>query len=228
MITIAIDGHAGAGKSTAAKALARALGLVYLDTGAMYRMMGLKALRQGADPGDEAAVLPMLESTRIEVVAEGGEQRFLLDGEDVSSAIRTAECGMAASAVSAIPAVREKLVALQQQIARGANVVMDGRDIGTVVLPNAKYKFFVTASPAVRAQRRYQELLEKGLPAKPVKELEAEIEKRDYDDSHRAHSPLRQAEDAEYIDTTGMSAQEVIDHMLRRVQEGEAGHDQIV
>lgn len=221
MLTIAVDGHAGAGKSTAAKALAKKLGLLYLDTGAMYRMMGLKALRAGIDPGDEVAVLPLLDNTSVEVVLDGGEQRFLLDGEDVSQSIRTAECGMAASAVSAIPAVREKMVALQRKIARGANVIMDGRDIGTVVLPDARYKFFVTASPSVRAQRRLNELREKNLPLLSLEELKRDIVKRDYDDSHRAHSPLVQAKDAVYLDTTDMTADEVIAFMLNRIAEGE-------
>ena len=221
MFAVAIDGPAGAGKSSAAKILAKELGCTYLDTGAMYRAVGLKALREGVAPSDAAHVLPMLEQTALDVVFEGGQQKILLDGEDVSGKIRTAEVGMAASAVSAIPQVREKLVQMQRQIAAGKDVVMDGRDIGTVVLPDAKYKFFITASSRKRAQRRYLELEEKGILNRTLEELEAEIVQRDYDDSHRAHSPLRQAADAVLIDTSDLTLEEVTKELLRRVREGE-------
>ena len=139
--------------------------------------------------------------------------------------LKSAQCGMHASAISAIPAVRETLVAQQRKIAEGNDVIMDGRDIGTVVLPNAKYKFFITASPAIRARRRRAELLEKGLPAKPAEELEQEIIKRDYDDSHRAHSQLKQAEDAHFIDTTSMTLEQVVEKILGMIEEGEKRRD---
>lgn len=225
MITVAIDGPAAAGKSTAARAVAKRLGLLYLDTGSMYRALGYKAAAKGLDPGNESEVLPMLGNTELVVAYKDGEQRLFVDGEDVTAQIRSAECGMHASAISAIPAVREILVAQQRKIAEGNNVIMDGRDIGTVVLPNAKYKFFITASPATRAKRRRAELLEKGLPAKPVEELEQEIIKRDYDDSHRAHSPLKQAEDAHFIDTTNMTLEQVVEKILDMIEEGEKRRD---
>lgn len=221
MITVAIDGPAAAGKSTAAKAVAKRLGLLYLDTGAMYRALGYKAAQMGLDPGDEGQVMPVLSGIELIVGHKDGEQRLFVNGEDVTDNIRSAECGMHASAISAIPAVREMLVAQQRNIAAGNSVIMDGRDIGTVVLPNADYKFFITASPAVRAKRRHEELVEKGLFAKPVEELEQEIIKRDYDDSHRAHSPLKQAEDAHLIDTTGMTLEQVVESILNVIKEGE-------
>lgn len=221
MITVAIDGPAAAGKSTAAKEVAKRLGLLYLDTGSMYRALGYKAASMGLDPGSEADVLPMLKNTELVVAYQNGEQRLFVNGEDVTDKIRSAECGMHASAISAIPVVREMLVDQQRKIAKGSSVVMDGRDIGTVVLPDAKYKFFVTASPAVRAKRRYAELIAKGLPAKPVEELEREIIQRDYDDSHRAHSPLKQAEDAHLIDTTNMTLKQVVEKILGLIREGE-------
>ncbi len=191
----------------------------------MYRALGYKAAAQGLDPGNESEVLPMLGNTELVVAYKDGEQRLFVDGEDVTAKIRSAECGMHASAISAIPAVRETLVAQQRKIAEGNDVIMDGRDIGTVVLPNAKYKFFITASPAIRARRRRAELLEKGLPAKPAEELEQEIIKRDYDDSHRAHSPLKQAEDAHFIDTTSMTLEQVVEKILGMIEEGEKRRD---
>lgn len=223
MIAIAIDGPAGAGKSSVAKALAQRLGCIYLDTGAMYRAVGYKALRKGADPASAAQVLPFLADTLVDVAYEGGQQRIFLDGEDVSDRIRTAEIGMAASAVSAIPQVRERLVEMQRQIAEGKSVVMDGRDIGTVVLPNAEYKFFVTASPRERALRRYRELNQRGILDRTLEQLEEEIVKRDYDDSHREHSPLKQAPDALLVDTTGMGLEEVIEYLLQIIREGRKG-----
>jgi len=222
LITVAIDGPAAAGKSSAAKEVAKRLGLLYLDTGSMYRALGYKAASLGLDPGDEAQVVPMLKNTELVVAYRDGEQRLFVDGEDVTDKIRSAECGMHASAISAIPAVREMLVDQQRKIARGNSVVMDGRDIGTVVLPDAKYKFFITASPATRAKRRHAELLAKGLSAKPVEELEQEIIKRDYDDSHRAHSPLKKAEDAHLIDTTDMTLEQVVEKILGLIREGES------
>lgn len=223
MIKVAIDGPAAAGKSTAAKAVAAELGLLYLDTGSMYRALGYKAMSLGFDPGNESQIIPMLQGTELRVAFAGGAQKLFVDGEDVTGKIRSAECGMAASAISAIPEVREKLVAMQQKLSEGASVVMDGRDIGTVVLPDAKYKFFITASPGVRAKRRHDELIAKGSAVKPVSELEKEIVKRDYDDSHRAHSPLKMAENALLIDSTDMTPEQVAAKILEIIREGEQG-----
>ena len=223
MVAIAIDGPAGAGKSSVAKAVEQRLGCIYLDTGAMYRAVGYKALREGKDPSDALQVLSFLADTSLDITYEGNQQKIILDGEDVSGKIRTAEIGMAASAVSAIPQVRERLVEMQRKIAAGKSVVMDGRDIGTVVLPDAEYKFFVTASPRERALRRFRELEKKGILDRTLEQLEEEIVKRDYDDSHREHSPLKQAEDALLVDTTSMSLEEVIEYLLRIIREGRKG-----
>ena len=220
MITIAVDGPAGAGKSTAAKAVAKKLGLLYLDTGAMYRSIGYKAMKLGIPCGDEERVTNMLQSTELSVEYIGGEQRLFVDGEDVTGNIRTAACGMAASAVSALPEVRKMLVDMQRRIAGQKDVIMDGRDIGTVVLPNARFKFFITAAPSVRARRRYDELKAKGALDKTLEEIEAEIVKRDYDDSHRKHSPLKQAEDAVLIDTSAMNIDQVVEQMVQMVEKG--------
>jgi cytidylate kinase len=219
-IQIAIDGPAGAGKSSAAKGVAARLGITYLDTGAMYRAVALKALRRGIPLLDEPAVVAMLETTSIDVIYKDGAQHVLLDGEDVSAAIRENHVSPAASAVSSLKLVREKLVSMQQQIAAGKPVVMDGRDIGTVVLPDAPYKFYITASSLRRAQRRSAELREKGLDSGSLEELQKEIEQRDYNDSHRENSPLRQAEDAVLIDTSDMTLEEVIDRMLEKISGG--------
>ncbi|MBQ9859619.1 MAG: (d)CMP kinase [Clostridia bacterium] len=199
---IAIDGPAGAGKSTIAKILAKELELIYVDTGALYRTIGCHILRQGIDPADEAAVVAALDGIKVELVHREGEQRVLLNGEDVSGEIRTPAISMAASRVSAIPAVRAFLLQTQRDIAATHSVVMDGRDIGTVILPNAKVKIFLTASPESRATRRFAELQEKGDPA-TYEEVLADMIKRDYDDSHREIAPLRQAEDAVPVDTSG-------------------------
>ena len=215
-LQIAIDGPAGAGKSTIAKAVARRLGIIYLDTGAMYRAVGLKALRLGIPTQDEESIGQMAASTDVSMRVEGGAQAVLLDGEDVTALIRTPDVSMAASDVSKWPAVRERLVALQREIAGARPVVMDGRDIGTHVLPDAPYKFFVTASVTTRARRRQLELAEKGV----FKEFEAfvrDIEERDRQDSTRAASPLRLAPGAEVLDTTDMTAEEAIQYVVGRV-----------
>ena len=193
------------------------------DYDQMYRAVGYKALREGKDPSDALQVLSFLADTSLDITYEGNQQKIILDGEDVSGKIRTAEIGMAASAVSAIPQVRERLVEMQRKIAAGKSVVMDGRDIGTVVLPDAEYKFFVTASPRERALRRFRELEKKGILDRTLEQLEEEIVKRDYDDSHREHSPLKQAEDALLVDTTSMSLEEVIEYLLRIIREGRKG-----
>ena len=206
-IAIAIDGPAGAGKSTLAKALARELHYIYVDTGALYRAIGLHTLRAGKDPADAAAVTPLLQGLQVELRFENGEQHVYANGEDVSSAIRTPEVSMAASAVSAIPAVRQFLFDLQRNIAEKNSVIMDGRDIGTVVLPWAQIKIFLFASLEARARRRFDELIEKGQRVS-FEEVLADMQKRDYDDTHRAIAPLRQAEDAVPVDTGALTLEQ--------------------
>lgn len=207
MISVAIDGPSGAGKSSMAKRLAAALGYTYVDTGAMYRSIGLYALRQGKDPADAAAVEALLPDVHLDIRLEEGAQHIYLNGEDVSEAIRTEQCGMAASAVAAHPAVRAFLLDTQRELAARQDVLMDGRDIGTVVLPNATVKIFLTATPEARATRRLAELRQKGQPAEYDKVL-ADIRQRDYQDSHRAVAPLRQAEDAILVDTSEIGIEE--------------------
>ena len=207
MISVAIDGPSGAGKSTLAKRLAKELGYLYVDTGAMYRAIGLFALRQGVDPKDEAAVTALLPQIQIELRYVDGAQRVLLCGEDVSEAIRAENVGMATSAVSAHPPVRAFLLELQRGMARTHDILMDGRDIGTVILPGATVKIFLTASAEARADRRFKELQEKGVDTDYQTVLE-DIRRRDYQDSHRATAPLRQAEDAVLVDTSEMDLEE--------------------
>lgn len=209
---IAIDGPAGAGKSSVAKEVAKALGGNYLDTGAMYRAMGLYMLRCAVDINDMDMVAARCNEPEIDVKYENGQQHTILCTEDVSKEVREEQCAKASSAVSKVPEVRARLVALQQEIAKGTNLVMDGRDIGTYVLPNADLKIFLTASPEVRARRRVGELEEKGQQPDYDKIL-ADIVARDYQDTHRAASPLRKADDAIEVDTSNMGLQEVIDHI---------------
>ena len=206
---IALDGPAGSGKSTVAKALAKDYDILYLDTGAMYRACGLKALRLGIDVKDENAVKEMLQTINLKVEYQGGKQHTILDGEDVSTAIRENAVSMVASTISAHPVVREKMVEMQREIAKGTSCVLDGRDIGSVVLPNAKYKFFITADSKVRAMRRYKELLSRGETV-DFDKLHAEIIARDKQDSERAFSPLIQAKDAVLIDTSDMDIESVL------------------
>ncbi|MCR5223391.1 MAG: (d)CMP kinase [Lachnospiraceae bacterium] len=206
---IAIDGPAGAGKSTIAKAVAKKKGLIYVDTGAMYRALGLYLLRNKIDAADEAAVIAACEKADVSIAFENGEQVVLLDSENVNGLIRTEAVGNMASACSAIARVREIMVERQQKLAKNCDVVMDGRDIGTVVLPDAHCKIFLTASAKVRAKRRYDELVEKGVPC-DLKQIEEDIIKRDERDTTRAASPLRQAEDAVLVDTSDMTIDEVI------------------
>ncbi len=221
--TIAIDGPAGAGKSSVAKAVARELGAIYLDTGAMYRSVGLYMLRQGVDPKDAETVAARAREAKVDIRYVDGKQHVYLLGEDVSEAIRENEVSAAASGVSAVQLVREILVARQQEIAREQSVVMDGRDIGTKVLPDATLKIYLTASAEVRARRRFLELEKKGKPV-PYEQLLAEINQRDWDDSHRAASPLCKAEDAVELDTSDMTEDEVVSRMLALARErvGEA------
>ena len=211
IFSIAIDGPAGSGKSTLAKALSRALHAMYLDTGAMYRAFGLAALRAGADTHDCAGLAGQVD---ISVEYANGEQRIFVNGEDVTGDIRTPEVSAAASDVSTCPEVRARMVALQRQIARGHSVVMDGRDIGTHVLPDATLKIFLTASPEVRARRRYLEMQEKGQAA-DYDEVLKDLQARDLQDTRRAASPLRPAEDAVRLDNSGMGLEETIDTLMR-------------
>lgn len=209
MISVAIDGPSGAGKSSLAKRLARELGYLYVDTGAMYRAIGLYVLRAGVEPENETAVLALLPGVRIELKYAGGVQRVLLNGEDVSEAIRTEEVGMAASGVSAHPGVRAFLLDLQRQMARTHDLLMDGRDIGTVILPNATVKIFLTATPEARARRRLAELLEKGRQTDYETVLTG-IRQRDWQDTHRAASPLEQAPDAVLVDTSELDFEQSV------------------
>ncbi len=208
MFNIAIDGPAGAGKSSIAKAVSKALGFIYVDTGALYRTVGLAVLRAGIAPEDTEKVAALLPDITVDLAFENGTQKVLLNGEDVSEAIRTPQISEYASKTSAIPAVRNFLFDLQQKIAATHNVLMDGRDIGTVVLPNAQLKVFLTASPEVRAMRRYKELTEKGQNVS-YDNILAEVKERDYRDTHREIAPLKPAEDAVLLDTSDMSFEEV-------------------
>lgn len=206
---IAIDGPAGAGKSTIARMAAGKLGFIYVDTGAMYRAIALFCLRQGILPKDEEAVSLAVKEAQITISHVGGEQRIMLNGEDVSGQIRTEEVGNTASTVSAYPAVRAHLLGLQRNLAAGASVIMDGRDIGTCVLPDAETKIFLTASPSVRAMRRFKELKEKGIMCN-LQEIEQDIIERDQRDMNRAASPLKQAEDAVLVDGSHMGIDQVV------------------
>lgn len=218
MISIAIDGPAGAGKSTIARAAAAQLGFIYVDTGALYRAIGLFAQQKKIDFADKNAIIALLGHLRVELAFADGEQRVLLCGEDVSDKIRTPEVSMAASAVSAIPEVRAFLFDLQKDMARHNNVVMDGRDIGTVVLPQADVKIFLTASAEVRARRRCLELEQKGTPA-PYQDVLEDIKKRDYNDSHRAAAPLKQADDAVLVDTSDLTLEESISGLVGLIRQ---------
>jgi cytidylate kinase len=217
-IQIAIDGPSGAGKSTMAKLISQKLAIMYLDTGAMYRALALKAIHQNIDTKDSEKVSELLSDFNISIKYENGSQKVYLNNEDVSDKIRTDEVSMGASNVSAIPAVRKRLVELQQKMASNTSVVMDGRDIGTHVLPNADVKIFLTASVAQRALRRYNEQKEKGILKKSLKEIEKEIEIRDYNDSHRDASPLKQADDAVLLDTSNSSIEESVGKILEIIR----------
>ncbi|MDD7488099.1 MAG: (d)CMP kinase [Clostridiales bacterium] len=218
IINIAIDGPAGAGKSTVAKRIAEIMHLTYVDTGAMYRALGLKAVRNGIDPGDAEAVAPILTDTTVTFIKINGEQHVVLDGEDVNELIRTEEISHAASVISTLPEVRRKLVDLQREIARSTDTVMDGRDIGTVVLPNTPYKFYVTASAEVRAKRRFVEYQKKGiLGDMTYEDVLNEVKARDERDMNREFSPLRPAENAVIIDTSEMSIDEAVDAVIEDI-----------
>ena len=218
MISIAIDGPSGAGKSSLAKRLAAELGYVYVDTGAMYRAIGLYALRAGRNTKDAAAVAALLPDIRLDIRPGTGSQQILLNGEDVTEAVRAEAVGMAASDVSAHPAVRDYLLATQRGLAESRNVLMDGRDIGTVVLPHATVKIYLTATPEARARRRLAELLAKGQPADYDTVL-AHIRLRDDQDTHRAVAPLRRAEDAVLLDTSDIGIEESYALLKKTVQD---------
>ena len=214
---IAIDGPAGAGKSTIAKQVARRENLIYIDTGAMYRAMSLLMLQNGIPLNDAEKIGQECSRAQIDIAYENGEQAVFLNGENVDAFLREERVGNAASAVSAVPRVRERLVQLQRELAESADVVMDGRDIGTVVLPDADLKIFLTASSRVRAERRYRELQEKGIEA-DLKTIQRDIEERDHRDMTRETSPLSQAEDAVVIDSSMMTVDEVIQNILDLIQ----------
>ena len=218
-IRVAVDGPSGAGKSTLARAAAAALGFLYVDTGAIYRTVGLSVRDRGVDPGDEAAVAEMLPPLRIELRYDGeGGQRMFLNGRDVSGEIRLPEISWYASAVSALPVVRAYLMETQRDLARKHDVIMDGRDIGTVVLPDAEVKVFLTASAQARAERRCRELEERGTP-QPFEEVLRDIEDRDFRDTHREAAPLRRAEDAALLDTSALDFRQSLEALLEIIRE---------
>ena len=211
--SIAIDGPAGAGKSTIAKKIAKDMEYIYVDTGAMYRAMAIYFLDNNIDRKNEEAINKACESVDINIIYENGVQQVILNGVNVTGRLRNEEVGIMASTTSAYKSVREKLVEIQRRLSKGTNIVMDGRDIGTVVLPDATLKIFLTASVEARAKRRYDELVEKG--EKPVMEnIKEDIITRDYNDTHRDISPLRQADDAVFVDSSDYSVDEVVEVIL--------------
>ena len=218
MISVAIDGPSGAGKSSLAKRLAADMGFTYVDTGAMYRSIGLYAVRQGKDPHDAAAVEALLPQIHLDTKLEEGTQHFYLNGEDVSEAIRTPEISYYASKVSAVPEVRRFLLETQRNMAKNGNILMDGRDIGTVILPDAPVKIFLTASAQSRAERRYKELLMKG-EKHDYQNVLADVRARDYQDTHRAAAPLRQAEDAVLVDTSDLNFDQSFEALKKVIQD---------
>lgn len=217
-IKIALDGPSGSGKSTIAKILSAKLDILYLDTGAMYRATALKALKSGVDTFDEKGVLGFINDLKLEIKYENGKQQTYLDGENVSDKIREPQVSMAASNISSLKCVRLKMVEMQRKIAETTSCVLDGRDIGSYVLPNADYKFYITAGVNVRAERRFKELTEKGYNV-DFDSLKKEIEERDYNDSHREFSPLVKAKDAIEIDTSNMTVEQVISTIMSHIKE---------
>jgi cytidylate kinase len=216
-LVIAIDGPSGAGKSTTARLLAERLGYIYIDTGAMYRAMGWKAKREGIDPADEEKVADLCRRTEVTIKKDNNDPRFYVDGHDVSSEIRTPEMGLMASAVSKSPAVRARLLTLQRELGRNGGVVMDGRDIGTVVFPDADVKFFLDAGQEERGRRRYLELKAKGMDV-DLARITQEITERDRQDSMRSLAPLRRADDAVPIDSTSLDIGGVLERMLSEIE----------
>ncbi|MBE7027202.1 MAG: (d)CMP kinase [Ruminococcaceae bacterium] len=218
-ISVAIDGPAGAGKSTISKVVAKTLGLIYVDTGAMYRAVALYAIQNGMDTKNaDGALEKSLDKISIDIAYQDGEQHIFLNGEDVSGIIRTPEVSMGASNVATLPCVRLKLVELQREIAKKQSVIMDGRDIGTYVLPSADIKIFLTASVEARAKRRHKELIEKGTSVS-YEEVLLDMQKRDLNDSTRAFAPLKQADDAVLIDTTEYDFDASVDKILSHIKE---------
>ncbi len=218
-VAIALDGPAGAGKSSIAKKAAKALDYIYVDTGALYRTIGLAASRKNVEPKPSKEVEELLDKINVDLTFNSlGEQVVLLDGEDVSGEIRTPEASMMASKISAVPAVRAYLLDLQRNMAKTHNVIMDGRDIGTVVLPNAKVKIFLTASPEARAQRRYKELCEKGMYVK-YEEVLNDVIQRDYNDTHRDVAPLKPADGCVIVDTTELDFEQSVDKIISVIKE---------
>lgn len=217
MINVAIDGPAGAGKSTIAKAAAKELSFIYVDTGALYRAVAYNAVKNGVID-DEQGIISMLDDTKVELKYVEGVQSVYLNGEDVSGFIRTPEISMGASKVSAIPQVREFLLNLQREIAKTNNVIMDGRDIATVVLPDAEVKIFLFASPECRAERRYKELVEKGENVS-FDDVLKDVNQRDYQDSHREIAPLKPSEESIMADTSELTLQESIDLIVNTIKE---------
>ena len=218
IVRIALDGPSGAGKSTLAQAAAAKLGCLYVDTGAIYRTIGLHILGSGIEPGNEEAVAAELPKLWLELEHQAGRQRMKLNGRDVTEAIRLPEVSRCASGVSALPAVRSYLLEMQRQLAKTRSVIMDGRDIGTVVLPDAEVKVFLTASSAARAERRMRELKRRGTP-QSFEEVLREIEARDWQDIHRSTAPLRQAEDAVVLDTTALDFNQSLEALLNLIRE---------
>lgn len=218
MKSIAIDGPAGAGKSTLARRAAHSLGFIYVDTGALYRTVGLYALRAGADTKNEAQIEPLLSDIKVDLDHINGEQHVFLNGEDVSDSIRTPEISMAASNVSALPSVRRFLFDVQRNMAKIHDVLMDGRDIGTVVLPDATVKIFLTASDIKRAERRYKELVEKGSDV-TFDEVLSDLQKRDWQDTHREIAPLKPAADSVIIDTSDLTLDESAELIIKTIKE---------
>lgn len=216
-LNVAMDGPVGAGKSTIADEVARRLGILHLDTGAMYRALGLAAIRQGVDMQDEDAVTALCRQADITVRYEDGGQRTLVDGEDVTAHLRTQEVSMAASTVSRYRGVRQAMVALQQKLAATTDMLVDGRDIGTVVLPQATIKIYLTASAEERARRRWVQLQEKGA-ADTFEQVLEELRQRDWQDMHREVDPLRQAEDAVLVDSTGLQFEQTVEKILSLVE----------
>jgi cytidylate kinase len=215
-LTVAIDGPSGAGKSTVARSLARRLGFVYIDTGAMYRSVALRVKERGISPEDKLALNQLALSLRIQFVTKGEETHVFCEGEDVTEAIRNPEISRLASSISKQKGVREALVRMQREMGKKGDVILEGRDIGTVVFPDADAKFYLDANPEERARRRYDEMVEKGIKM-DFKETQEELLQRDHNDMHRAHSPLKRAEDAVLIDSTHRSVEEVVEEMVRLV-----------
>ncbi len=218
ILNIALDGPSGSGKSTVAKAISKKLNILYLDTGAMYRATGLKANKLGIDTFDEEGVKTFIDNIDLQIKYIDGTQHTFLDGEDVSEKIREPQVSMWASNISSLKCVRIKMVDMQRQIAGQMSCVLDGRDIGSYVLPDAKFKFYITASTEVRTKRRFEELKAKGFDV-DFDNLFKEIEQRDYNDSHREFSPLKQAEDALVVDTSDMTVEEVLEKVLSCIGE---------